>query len=138
MKKKIITVLIILVLIAAIGAFIYYFNNSRDEDIKYEIISELSSDKIKFNKNKSGKEIVEYKGNYYLFIKMGEYSEGGHYIELQDIKVNGNNVVVSVKEKHPSATCTTTDAFTYPYIVVKFNKKPIVKVKRVSETYNCN
>ena len=137
MKKKIIIGIIAILLLIGIGTIIYFINNKKDEDIKYTIIMELVSDKVNYNKEISGEEIVEYKGNYYLFIKMGKRSTGGYSIELQDIKVSGKDVTITVNEKHPGETCTVTDAFTYPYLVVKFNKKPNYKVKRNIETYKC-
>ena len=139
MKKKIFIGLVIVLLLAGIGVGIYFIinNNKKDEDIKYTIKMEMVSNKVTCNKEKSGEELVEYKGNYYLFIKMGKYSTGGHYIELQDIKVNGSDVTITVTERHPGETCTVTDAFTYPYLVVKFNKKPNYKVIRNTVNYIC-
>ena len=137
MKKKIIIGIIAILLLIGIGTIIYFINNKKDEDIKYTIIMELVSDKVNYNKEISGEEIVEYKGNYYLFIKMGKHSTGGYSIELRDIKVSGKDVTITVNERHPGETCTVTDALTYPYLVVKFNKKPNYKFKRNIETYKC-
>lgn len=137
MKKKIIIGIIAILLLIGIGTIIYFINNKKDEDIKYTIKMEMVSNKVTCNKEKSGEELVKYKGNYYLFIKMGKRSTGGYLIELQDIKVSGKDVTITVNEKHPGATCTVTDALTYPYLVVKFNKKPNVKVKRNTITYDC-
>ena len=139
MRKKIIIGFVIVLLLAGIGVGIYFIINSKKEveDIKYTIKMEMVSNKVTCNKEKSGEELVKYKGNYYLFIKMGKRSTGGYLIELQDIKVSGKDVTITVNEKHPGETCTVTDALTYPYLVVKFNKKPNVKVKRNTITYDC-
>ena len=137
MKKKIIIGIIAILLLIGIGTIIYFINNKKDEDIKYTIKMEMVSNKVTCNKEKSGEELVEYKGNYYLFIKMGKRSTSGYLIELQDIQVSGKDVTIIVNEKHPGATCTTTSALTYPYLVVKFNKKPNYKVIRNTENYIC-
>ena len=102
-------------------------NNNENKTTNYEIVKELPIG-INFNKNAKGAEMAEHDGYYYVIIKMGEKSTGGYSIEVVNVEINDKNANIYVKENNPDPTSTVTQAFTYPYVVVKFNFKPNVKI----------
>lgn len=104
-------------------------NGNADENkaSNYEIVKELPEG-ISFNQKVKGAEMAEKDGSYYVIIKMGEKSTGGYSIEVVNVEINDKNANIYVKENNPDPTSTVTQAFTYPYVVVKFNFKPSVKI----------
>ena len=102
-------------------------NNNESKTLKYEIVKELPEG-INFNKNAKGTEMAEHDGYYYVIVKMGEKSQGGYSIEVVNVEINDKNANIYVKENNPDPTSTVTQAFTVPYIAVKFNLKPSVKI----------
>ena len=114
----------------------------KKRDLTYNLVDNETARKMEnithFDVKKRGQQVIKYNDSYYLIIKMGEYSNGGHNINVENVEINKNKAVVTVKEENPGIYCTTTEAFTYPYVVIKFSRKPKVKIKRIITTYNCN
>jgi TolA-binding protein len=102
-------------------------NTDENKTSNYEIVKELPEG-ITFNQKTKGAEMAEKDGIYYVIIKMGEKSTGGYSIEVVNVEINDKNANIYVKENNPDPTSTVTQAFTYPYVVVKFNFKPNVKI----------
>jgi TolA-binding protein len=102
-------------------------NTDENKTSNYEIVKELPEG-ITFNQKTKGGEMAEHDGYYYVIIKMGEKSTGGYSIEVVNVEINDKNANIYVKENNPDPTSTVTQAFTYPYVVVKFNFKPNVKI----------
>lgn len=122
-KKKIILIVITILVILIIIGMILYFIRPNNDSLIYNLEFE-EPDKSMIDLNKKGEELLEYNGKYYLFIKLGEHNTGGFSIKIEDIKIRKNKVDVYVSTKSPGLGEPVTMAFTYPYDVVEFNKKP--------------
>ena len=101
--------------------------NNENKTSNYEIVKELPVG-INFDNKTKGAEMAEHDGWYYVIIKMGEKNTGGYSIEVVNVEINDKNANIYIKENNPDPTSTVTQAFTYPYVAVKFNFKPSVKI----------
>lgn len=114
----------------------------KKRDLTYNLVDEEAARKMEnithFDVKKRGQQIIKYNDSYYLIIKMGERSSGGYSIKVENVEIKKDKAIVTVKEEKPGLYCATTEAFTYPYAVIKFSRKPKVKVKHIFNTYNCN
>ena len=124
MKKT--NLLYVLIIVIALCFGIKIFLDSKVE-MSYEILDHSPSG-ISFDKETEGCEIVEYNGEYYVFIKSGEHSTGGYSISITRIETNGKNAKIYVETTSPKSNELVTMAFTYPFAVAKFSEKPNVKV----------
>lgn len=102
---------------------ILYFISFNNDGLIYNLQYE-EHDTSMIDLNKKGEELLEYNGKYYLFVKLGEHNTGGYSIKIEDVKVRKNKVDVYVSTKSPEPYDVVSMAFTYPYDVVEFNKKP--------------
>jgi hypothetical protein len=70
---------------------------------------------------------------------MGKKNTGGYSVEVENVNINGGNVIVDVVYKSPGNSCGTTQALTNPGITISFSKKPdTFKLNSRSETKECN
>lgn len=81
---------------------------------------------------------VDFSNSTVLAVFMGEFSTGGHGIEIKEVVDKGSVVVVKVEETYPGKGCIVTEAFSQPYHIVKANKidKEIV-FDTVKKTIEC-
>ena len=120
---SILVILVILIILIIIG-MILYFNSLNNDGLIYNLECEELGTPIKIDLHKKGWELLKHNGKYYLFVKLGEQSSGGYSIKIEDVKVRKNKVDVYVSTESPGPYDMVTMAFTYPYDVVEFNKKP--------------
>lgn len=92
------------------------------EKIEYEVVAEEESS-IEFIKSLRGFGLIREDDNYnYVYIGSGEKNTGGYDIFVSDmVEVNGQ-VHIIVSETIPSKDDLVTQAFTYPYQVVRYSK----------------
>ncbi len=82
---------------------------------------------------------IDFEKNTLIAVFMGEFTTGGHTIEIYKVVENKNNVEVSVNEKSPGKDCILTQAFTQPYHIVKIKKVDKGVIFRVdNEIIDCN
>ena len=90
--------------------------------LEYEI---LNDSKIKNIKYKKSGYIYEIKDESVIYtIVMGEKPTTGYSIEIQKVKIKGNNASVYISEKVPGKDEMVDDVITYPFVQVKFNHLP--------------
>ena len=71
---------------------------------------------------------------------MGEKPTAGYSIEIQKVKIKGNNASIYVSEKVPGKDEMVDDVITYPFVQVKFNHLPyIIEIinYETGENYPC-
>ena len=71
---------------------------------------------------------------------MGEKPTAGYSIEIQKVKIKGNNVSIYVSEKVPGKEEMVDDVITYPIVQIKFNHLPsIIEIidYETGENYPC-
>ena len=106
--------------------------------LEYEILNDS-----KINNRKYGKRgyIYEVEDESVLYtISMGEKPTAGYSIEIQKVKIKGNNVSIYISEKNPGKEEMVDDVITYPIVQVKFNHLPsIVEIinYETGENYPC-
>ena len=131
MKTKIMLIVLcvfFIIICISLGMFFIVKAKNKKVNLVYMVNPNVPSD-IVFDKKQEGVETIEYKGNYYVFIKMGSKSTGGYDIKVEEIKTYDNsNATIYVRTSEPKSFDTVTDAFTYPYVVIWFNEKPNIKV----------
>ena len=71
--------------------------------------------------------------SYKLLIAAGEFSTGGHSIEICDIQYDGSKLKITVKETGPKDTDTVIQAITYPCCGIEIDQLP-GDIEIVSET----
>jgi hypothetical protein len=94
----------------------------------YELITEanefkmlLGDDRIKEFINKD-----DITNSNFILVNMGEKSNGGYRIEVENVEELEDKIIVTIKEIEPKAGENVTMALTNPYAVIKINsKKPI-------------
>ena len=69
-----------------------------------------------------GYDFIESVDSYYLIISMGECTNSEYSLNADDIKIIDNKAYVSLIECYP-AIDMIPQVITYPYCVIKFNKK---------------
>ena len=106
--------------------------------LEYEI---LNDSKIKNIKYKKSGYIYEIKDESVIYtIVMGEKPTAGYSIEIQKVKIKGNNASIYVSEKVPGKDEMVDDVITYPFVQVKFNHLPyIIEIinYETGENYPC-
>ncbi len=95
----------------------------------YEIISEEKEINMLMNdeflKDKISPSDVQTSN--FVILNMGEKRTGGYSITVDSVREIDGKIHVKVKEIGPGPGDLVTQAFTYPYAIVKINsKKPIV------------
>jgi len=62
----------------------------------------------------------------FVILNLGEKNTGGYSVGVEKVEEFPDKIVVTVKETKPEPGGMVTQAFTYPYAVIKINsKKPI-------------
>ena len=97
--------------------------SGRIGDLKYEIVPEPLDGKTKI------RGYMVYGGGkgefpYTVIVASGEFSTGGHSIEITHLQADGSNLTVTVMETSPAPSAMVTQAFTYPCCAVRLSKLP--------------
>ena len=106
--------------------------------LEYEILNDSKTKNIKYKKSGYIYEIVDESAIY--TIVMGEKPTAGYSIEIQKVKIKGNNASIYVSEKVPGKDEMVDDVITYPFVQVKFNHLPyIIEIinYETGENYPC-
>ena len=93
-------------------------------DIKYEIVQVRVEGKIKKRGYIVDGDDGEKAYPYTILVSSGEFSTGGHSIEVTNLRFDGTTLTVYVLEKEPAPTDTVTQAITYPSCAVRISKLP--------------
>jgi hypothetical protein len=97
----------------------------------FEIISEPNEFRMLQNdkklRNKIGSSDIQ-KSNF-VVLNMGEKPTGGFSIAVDTVVETDKNIIISVKEKSPDKQAMVSQAFTYPFCVVKINSKKEIIIK---------
>ena len=107
-------------LLVVIASVFFYLRMNKDIDIEYEVVYQVNGLKIDESKKERDYEVIEHENNYYVVIYYGQVETYYSYLEVLDVKIKGKVVTISVdlpKEGHG-------DVASYPYAIVKLNKKP--------------
>lgn len=133
--KKVISVLAVFILISC-GA-----KKTSDSKALYEVLTEQSDGggNIKFFEILSEpNEIIMLQNDpllkdkmkhddinnaNYVILNMGEKNTGGYSIDIEKVEETDKNIIITVKEKSPSADGMVMQVITYPYTVIKINSK---------------
>ena len=92
-------------------------------DLKYEIVPVREGGKIKkrgYLVNGDGEK--EYP--YTVLVSAGEFSTGGHSIEITHLKFDGTTLTVTVLETEPAPDAMVTQAIDHPGCAVRLSKLP--------------
>jgi hypothetical protein len=65
---------------------------------------------------------VNFSETTIIAVFMGEFNTGGYGIETNSILNMNHSVVVKIEKTYPGKGCGVTEAFTYPYHIVKTGK----------------
>ena len=72
---------------------------------------------------------LDVQNSNFVILNMGEKNTGGYSITVDTITETDKNIVISVKETSPEPGSMVTQAFTYPFCVVKINSKKEIIIK---------
>lgn len=92
------------------------------EAVTYQSIEENFNIQKEQISNQRGFYVFEDEKAIYVWINMGEQPTGGHNIEVLNVYSKDERLHIEVKETHPSSEDMVTQAFTYPYVVIKVNE----------------
>ncbi len=95
----------------------------------YEIVSEQKEINMLLNDEflKDKIKAADVSTSNFVILNMGEKRTGGYSITVENVRETSDKIYVKVKEFSPEPGAMVTQAFTYPYAIVKINsKKPIV------------
>ena len=135
MKKKSVVVLgtIVLVLLLASGCGLMQFSSEKLSDLDYtvldtdgipeELLAEIESQK------ENAFTLTYLDGDYlYLARGFGEQETGGYSISVTDLYLTENSICFETTLVGPKKGETVSTAVTYPYIVVKLERReePVV------------
>ena len=102
--------------------FEVFENNNVFSELKYEIVNQNEYYLSQYRER--GYTYQKLNDTYICIIAMGERRTGGYSISIKKVKIKGNSVTIYVTEKSPGPFDIVTQAFTYPKVTIKFNKKP--------------
>ncbi|MCD6264029.1 hypothetical protein DRO56_02670 [Candidatus Bathyarchaeota archaeon] len=70
---------------------------------------------------------MDFSNTTIIAVFMGEFSTGGYEIEIKEVIDVGSSILVKVEKTYPGRGCTTTEAFSQPYHIIKLQKieKPV-------------
>lgn len=97
----------------------------------YEIISnekdfrKVLSDELILNKVKKD----DIKIANFLYLSLGEKNTGGYTISVSTVEELNDKIIVTVIKTNPFPDSMVTNAFTYPFCIVKINSKKIIEIK---------
>ena len=90
--------------------------------LEYEILNDSKINNIKYKKKGY---IYEIENESVIYtIAMGEKPTAGYSIEIQKVKIKGDNVSIYVSEKVPGKEEMVDDVITHPIVQIKFNHLP--------------
>ena len=127
------------------------YETERDESdsLKEKKFLIVNNKKIPLELSKQIELFKEFKGylyfeendSFYTAIFMGKQNTGGYAIDVSNFNNKNENTNIIVQEIQPKKESAVTQAVTYPYIVMKFKKKPdnlIIKNKKGEEYMKFN
>lgn len=97
----------------------------------FEILTEpneirmLQNDKMLKNKISP----LDVQKSNFVILNMGEKNTGGYSISIESVVETDKNIIISVKESSPEPDSIVSQAFTYPFCVVKINSKKEIILK---------
>ncbi|MBC5839191.1 protease complex subunit PrcB family protein [Flavobacterium muglaense] len=97
----------------------------------FEILSEPNEIKmLQGDKNlKNQISPLDVQNSNFVILNMGEKNTGGYSITVDSVTETDTNIVITVKETSPESGSMVTQAFTYPFCVVKINSKKGIIIK---------
>jgi len=95
-------------------------------NVDYEVISyEAMPDNVKAlvdeHKKEANVTIAAISNSKYVFIALGARSTGGYSVAIKSVTEHNGIVTVVYKEQKPEKGAMVTQAFTYPWIVIKID-----------------
>ena len=86
--------------------------------------------------HKRGYSIIgEADGYLYVYFGSGEKPTGGYAISLVKMEGSGDDRIILIKETSPGKDDVVTEALTYPYMILKIEKKFFEGAKIMKEAY---
>lgn len=64
----------------------------------------------------------------FVILNMGEQTTGGFRIDVDSVEETPDKIIITVKDITPESGAMVTQAFTYPYSVVKINSRKPVEI----------
>ncbi|HEY0045089.1 MAG TPA: protease complex subunit PrcB family protein [Flavobacterium sp.] len=97
----------------------------------FEVLTESKEIEMLQNDETMQKKIQEadLQNATFLILNMGEKTTGGYKIGVENVEETADKVIVTVKDINPEPGSMVTQAFTYPYTVVKINSRKPIEVK---------
>ena len=97
----------------------------------FEILSEPNEIKMLQNDEKLKNKIspTDVQNSNFVILNMGEKNTGGYSIAVENVIETDKNIIITVKETEPEPGSMVTQAFTYPFCVVKINSKKEIIIK---------
>jgi hypothetical protein len=97
----------------------------------FEVLTESKEIEMLQNDETMRKKIQEsdLQNATFLILNMGEKNTGGYKIAVEKVEETADKIIVTVKDINPEPGAMVTQAFTYPYTVVKINSKKQIEVK---------
>ena len=91
----------------------------------FEIITEANEMAMLLNDEnlKSKIKTTDLQISNFIVLNMGEKSTGGYSIGIDTVVETDSSIIITVKENSPADGSFVTQAFTYPFCVVKINSK---------------
>lgn len=74
---------------------------------------------------------VDWETEFPILVYLGEHRSGGYRVEIDQIRKEGNIMVVQVSRRSPGPGEMVTMAFTYPMQVITLPKEHIENVEKV-------
>ena len=93
-------------------------------DYAFEILKEYSFPLMVKERGYYVDTLDEPNAPYFIVICAGEKNTGGYDIKIIDIGLQDGELWITVEETSPAPGDMVTQAFTYPYCVLKLNKMP--------------
>ena len=90
--------------------------------LEYEILNDSKIDNMKIKERGYVYEIKDESVIYTII--MGEKPTAGYSIEIQKVKIKGNNASIYIREIVPGKDEMVDDVITYPIVQIKFNHLP--------------
>jgi hypothetical protein len=97
----------------------------------FEILTEPNEIRMLQNDKKLRNKIspIDVQKSNFVILNMGEKNTGGYSISIESVVETDKNIIISVKESSPEPGSMVSQAFTYPFCVVKINSKKEIIIK---------
>lgn len=97
----------------------------------YEILTEEKEIRMLQNDEHLRKKISanDIQTSNFIILNMGEKSTEGYKIGVESAVETDKNIIISIKETIPELNLISSQAYTYPYSVVKINSKKEIIIK---------